>query len=81
VSHLIDSAANNHQRFVRACRGEDLRFEGYAQDAWVAAQAYESAHWDEIVTLWRTHNLHLAYVMDQTQSDTESVPGADSREP
>jgi hypothetical protein len=53
VGHPIDSASNNHQRFVRACLGEDLRFEGYAQDACVAAQAYHLAHWDEIVELRR----------------------------
>ena len=33
VGHLIDSASNNHQRFVRAMFQDDLVFAGYAQDA------------------------------------------------
>ena len=43
VGHLVDSAANNHQRFVRAQWQDDLVFPGYAQDAWVEAQRYQEA--------------------------------------
>lgn len=70
LGHLIDSASNNHRRFVRASLGEDLRFEGYAQNAWVATQAYQSARWGEIVTLWRAFNLHLAHVMERTPASS-----------
>jgi hypothetical protein len=63
VGHLIDSASNNHQRFVRAQSQDDLMFEGYAQDAWVAAQRYQDAPWRELVTLWSHFNRHLARVM------------------
>lgn len=66
VGHLIDSAANNHQRFVRARWQDDLVFTGYAQDAWVDAQRYADAPWIEVVTLWREYNRHLARVMDAT---------------
>src|SRR5262249_26546499 len=34
LGHLIDSASNNHRRFVEAQRRADLDFEGYDQDAW-----------------------------------------------
>ena len=37
VGHLIDSAANNHQRFVRGQLQDDLVFLGYAQEDWVAS--------------------------------------------
>jgi len=63
IGHLIDSAANNHQRFVRAESQGDLVFSGYAQDEWVRIQAYESAPWNELVSLWESYNLHLARVM------------------
>lgn len=63
VGHLVDSASHNHQRFVRARWQEDLVFPGYAQDDWVAAQAYASAPWPELVTLWRSYNHHIARVM------------------
>ena len=36
IGHLIDSASNNHQRFVRARWQEDMVFLGYQQDEWVA---------------------------------------------
>jgi hypothetical protein len=62
VGHLIDSASNNHQRFVRAQLKEDLVFEGYAQDDWVRAQAYQEEPWPLLVNLWKFYNLHLAHV-------------------
>jgi hypothetical protein len=70
VGHLIDSASNNHQRFVRAQWTQDLVFPGYDQDAWVTSQRYVEAPWPELVTLWRAFNLHLARTM-------EAIPAAD----
>jgi hypothetical protein len=64
IGHLIDSASNNHQRFVRAQFQEDLVFPGYAQDAWVSAQKYRDAPWTELLELWRSFNLHIARVME-----------------
>jgi mannose-6-phosphate isomerase-like protein (cupin superfamily) len=63
IGHLIDSASNNHQRFVRARWAEDLVFPTYDQDGWVTAQQYQEAPWRELVTLWRTFNLQIARVM------------------
>jgi hypothetical protein len=63
VGHLIDSASNNLQRFVRARWQEDLIFLPYDQDAWVTAQEYQNAPWSDLVTLWASHNRHLARVM------------------
>lgn len=62
LGHLIDSAAVNHQRFVRA-QWQDLVFAAYAQDDWVDAQKYQDAPWIELVALWREYNRHLARVM------------------
>jgi len=71
VGHLIDSAANNHQRFVRArfLAADDsfaLVFPAYDQDAWVAEQRYREAPWRELVELFRLYNLHLARVFEST---------------
>jgi hypothetical protein len=63
LGHLIDSAANNHQRFVRAAAQDHLVFSGYAQDDWVAIQRYQDAPWTELVQLWLHYNLHLARLM------------------
>jgi DinB family protein len=65
IGHLIDSASNNHQRFVRAQLQDDLVFPGYEQDAWVAVQRYQQAPWRELVELWAGFNRHIARVMEK----------------
>ena len=45
LGHLIDSATNNHQRFVRAQATPRLDFPGYEQEFWVSTQAYAGAPW------------------------------------
>jgi hypothetical protein len=69
IGHLIDSAANNHQRFVRAASQDDLIFSGYAQDEWVRAQQYATAPWHDVITLWHGYNRHLARVMAAVPAD------------
>src|SRR6266481_1040377 len=63
IGHLIDSASNNHQRFVRAQFSDDLLFQGYEQEQWVRVQCYKDEPWVLLVQLWRHYNLHLAHVM------------------
>jgi hypothetical protein len=63
LGHLIDSASNNHQRFVRAADQDDLVFPGYDQDRWVERQGYQEAPWPELVSLWALYNRHLARVI------------------
>jgi hypothetical protein len=74
IGHLIDSASNNHQRFVRARFKDDLVFDGYDGDAWVAAQQYGDAPWSSLLTLWREFNLHLARVIDSTPDSIRLQP-------
>jgi hypothetical protein len=76
IGHLIDSASNNHQRFVRAQFRDDLVFQGYNQDAWVAAQRYRDTPWQDLVTLWRLFNLHIARVMEAVPKDERLRPRA-----
>ena len=63
LGHLIDSAANNHQRFVRAQGTPRLEFPGYEQEFWVATQAYATSPWPDLVNLWLLLNRHLVHVM------------------
>jgi len=69
IGHLIDSASNNHQRFVRAALQDDLIFPGYDQTAWVTLQRYREASWPGVIELWAQFNLHLARVMAATPAD------------
>jgi hypothetical protein len=63
IGHLIDSASNNHQRFVRVQAETDLRLPGYAQDFWVDTQRYSDRAWPDLIELWSSYNRHLAYVI------------------
>ncbi len=63
IGHLIDSAANNHHRFVRLQHEQQLEFPGYEQDEWVRIQHYKDRDWKELVILWATYNRHLLHVI------------------
>lgn len=65
LGHLIDSAVNNHHRFVRAQEVEEFTFPKYEQEHWVDSQAYNESSWTELIELWRLYNRHLARVMDR----------------
>jgi hypothetical protein len=63
IGHLIDSASNNHQRFVRASLQPSLDFPAYDQDGNVRVQAVQDADWALLVTLWSAYNRYLAHVI------------------
>lgn len=69
LGHLIDSAANNHQRFVRAQFTDDLVFPGYDQEQWVSSQRYDDEAWPDLIALWRAYNLHLVHVVSRIPED------------
>lgn len=76
VGHLIDSAANNHQRFVRAQATNDLICSGYDQNAWVSSQQYNQESWADLVHLWAAYNLHLVHFISVMPLDVLSRPRA-----
>jgi hypothetical protein len=63
LGHLIDSAGNNHQRFVRAQLTPRLETPGYEQMAWVASQSYITESWADLIELWSAYNRHLLHVV------------------
>jgi len=74
VGHLIDSAANNHQRFVRAQHVQHLEFPGYEQDFWVRSQEYQSYTWREVVDFWVLYNRHLAHIIPRVPPAALDIP-------
>ena len=62
LGHLIDSASNNHQRFVRAQLSSEIRLPSYEQEDWVRTQAYQTESWENLVQLWKAFNLHLLHL-------------------
>lgn len=73
LGHLIDSAANNHQRFIRAQLDGPHAFPGYEQESWVERNAYAEARWSDLVILWQAYNLHLLRVLARISPDKLKV--------
>ena len=73
LGHLIDSAMNNHQRFVRAqipahLNNGVLEIDGYKQNDWVGVNHYATRDWGELLELWDAVNTHILHVMDNVDS-------------
>ena len=64
LGHLIDSAYNNHQRFLRATTQTDFIFQGYDQDQWVKQNNYQNRPQEEVIDTWVTVNQHLAVLLE-----------------
>jgi len=82
MGHLIDSASNNHQRFVRAMLQPSLDFPGYDQEGNVRVQQPQEADWLLLVALWAAYNRYLAHVIARIpQSKLETPCRIGSHEP
>ncbi|MBV9444233.1 MAG: DinB family protein [Acidobacteriaceae bacterium] len=65
LGHLIDSAANNHIRFVRGALEPQVRGPGYAQDEWVRLHGYGAMTWDAILDFWLAYNRFLVRLVER----------------
>ncbi|MGL4551900.1 MAG: DinB family protein [Gemmataceae bacterium] len=74
LGHLIGSAANNHQRFVRAQLQDELTFPKYEQEGWARCQDYAAADWALLIDLWTAYNTHLAWVIERIPAAKASMP-------
>src|ERR1700679_1291501 len=74
LGHLIDSASNNHQRFVRAMLQPSLDFPGYDQDGNVRVQAIHEADWSLLVSLWAAYNRYLAHLIEHLPESKLDTP-------
>ncbi len=63
LGHLVDSAANNHQRFVRALQTDSMVFPNYDQNFWVKSQQYRECSWDNLIDFWKLYNFQLAQII------------------
>ena len=59
LGHLLDSAANNHQRIVRAQLEDKPEMPGYNGNHWVALHRYQQRDWSELIGLWHALNAQL----------------------
>lgn len=63
VGHLVDSAANNQQRFARLISGNLEQFPPYDAEAFVTVQQYDSCDFAEMAKFWRQYNWLLMHIM------------------
>jgi len=63
LGHLIDSATNNHVRFVRACLESGYRGPSYDGNGWVSVHAYREMSWPDLIDFWQRYNQFLAQLI------------------
>ncbi len=73
LGHLLDSASNNHQRFVRASLQGSLTFPGYDQNPLVDLQRFSEMDWNFLVDFWAAYNRFLAHVIGQLPAESAKV--------
>ncbi|TAK60898.1 MAG: DinB family protein [Bacteroidetes bacterium] len=82
LGHLIDSAANNHQRFIRAQINAHTELPGYQQENWVRINGYQHESWNELVQLSKSYNLHLAHILARMdESSLNNTVSLDGKQP
>jgi DinB superfamily len=74
VGHLVDSACNNHQRFVRAQFCSEFVFPKYEPNEWVAAANYRECDWESLVELWYHYNRQIAGLIRNMRTSSLSTP-------
>jgi hypothetical protein len=73
LGHLLDSASNNHQRFVRASLQGSLTFPGYEQNALVDLQRFADVDWNFLVDFWAAYNRFLAHVINNLPAEAATI--------
>ncbi|HEX7365127.1 MAG TPA: DinB family protein, partial [Dehalococcoidia bacterium] len=68
--HLIDSASNNHQRFVRLQIVNELIFPGYGQDnsKWLRIQKYNEMNFADLMLLWKQYNILIGQIIKEVDA-------------
>jgi hypothetical protein len=71
LGHLIDSAANNHQRFVRV-QFEDVPLIRYDQDNWNKFSRHQKITGKQVISFWAEHNKYLAEMLQHIPEEALS---------
>ncbi len=69
LGHLIDSASNNHLRFVRAALEAEFHGPSYDQNGSVSLHGYQDLSWSDLVEFWRRYNTLLVQVVARIPDD------------
>jgi hypothetical protein len=68
LGHLIDSATNNHHRFIRV-QFEDIPKISYDQNKWNSSGYYNKINSNQIISFWTVYNRQLLEIMQFLPED------------
>lgn len=68
IGHLIDSATNNHHRFIRG-QFEDIPEIRYDQNEWNKYSFYQQIDSKQIILFWTIYNKQLIEIIKRIQLD------------
>jgi DinB superfamily len=74
LAHLIDSAANNHVRFLGAMLNSELEMNRYNQDGNIRLQSPNTVAWPLLIDLFASYNRYIAHVVAQISPAKYAVP-------
>ena len=69
LGHLVDSAANNHQRFIRLQASDLDNYPPYDQEFWATAQNVNTFDWNTLIRLWYSYNKLLLHIIENIPDD------------
>jgi DinB superfamily len=73
LGHMLDSAANNHQRFVRAALDGSYSGPSYQQDGWVDLHGYVELPWTTLLEWWVIAHRVLEQVVAHIPEDRQGA--------
>jgi len=63
LGHLVDSASNNHQRFIRLQETKNLDFPAYDAETWKNLSRIADYDYRKLLALWKEYNDFLIYLI------------------
>ncbi|MDR1910766.1 MAG: hypothetical protein LBQ52_00250 [Helicobacteraceae bacterium] len=71
VSHLIDSASNNHQRFIRLQLEAKISFPLYEAESWKNATKIGGYNAINLINLWKEYNYFLLHIIKNIDDESQ----------
>ena len=63
IGHLIDSASNNHQRFIRLQLQKELELPGYEAEEWKQISSVQELDYSFLISFWKSYNDYLIHII------------------
>ena len=69
VSHLIDSASNNHQRFIRLQLETKINFPEYEAEEWKNKTKIDEYNFISLINFWKEYNYYLLHIIQKIEAN------------